>query len=141
MITSEVRSYGSFQDSLRAPIHRWFTYPAGYSHKLIEAKVKQNGLTPSQWIADPFLGTGTTAVTAKVLGVNSLGIEAHPFVYVVASTKLHFDYDLHSLSHDVHEVLSAAMSMKELDVTGVWPALIYKCFSSDNLEQVRTLRT
>ncbi len=24
---------GTFKDSLRAPIHRWFTYPAGFSYK------------------------------------------------------------------------------------------------------------
>jgi len=25
------RDLGTFKDSLRAPIHRWFKYPAGYS--------------------------------------------------------------------------------------------------------------
>jgi hypothetical protein len=26
---------GTFQDNLRAPIHRWFKYPAGFSYKLV----------------------------------------------------------------------------------------------------------
>lgn len=30
---------GTFQDSLRAPIHRWFKYPAGYSYKLVEMPI------------------------------------------------------------------------------------------------------
>ncbi len=65
--------YGSFQDSLKAPIHRWFTYPAGYSYKLVQAKIEENGLTPQHWIADPFLGAGTTSLAAKLSGVNSIG--------------------------------------------------------------------
>ena len=37
----EIKSeYGSFRDSLRAPIHRWFTYPAGYSHKFVESIIR-----------------------------------------------------------------------------------------------------
>jgi hypothetical protein len=32
----------STQDSLKAPIHRWFTYPAGYSHRLVEVKIAEN---------------------------------------------------------------------------------------------------
>ena len=59
--------YGSFRDSLRAPIHRWFTYPAGYSHKLVEAKINEYGLSEGSTIADPFLGTGTTSLVAKLL--------------------------------------------------------------------------
>ena len=57
-------AYGSFRDSLRAPVHRWFTYPAGYSHKLVESKIRQYGLKRGDWIADPFLGTGTTSLSA-----------------------------------------------------------------------------
>jgi hypothetical protein len=30
---STLQRFGTFHDSLRAPIHRWFKYPAGYSYK------------------------------------------------------------------------------------------------------------
>ena len=95
-----VSAYGSFQDSLRAPIHRWFTYPAGYSHKLVESKIAQYGLDGRRRIADPFVGTGTTSVAAKTAGVNSIGVEAHPFVCWVAQTKLRFEHDVEVLSCD-----------------------------------------
>lgn len=141
MTTSEFRNYGSFQDSLKSPIHRWFTYPAGYSHKLIEAKIAENRLTCSSWIADPFLGTGTTSVVAKTLGINSLGVEAHPFVYRVALTKLQFSYNLEALFNDAQEILSAAKYMKDIHVNGTWPDLVYKCFSGENLKRLLALRT
>ena len=93
--------YGSFRDSLRAPVHRWFTYPAGYSYRFVEAKISEYGLMPGSTVGDPFLGTGTTAVAAKMLGVNSVGVEAHSFVHWVAKTKLFLHHDLEELS-DAH---------------------------------------
>ncbi len=79
---------GTFQDSLRAPIHRWFKYPAGFSYKLVEVLIEEYRLDETHWILDPFVGCGTTAVTAKERGVNCVGIEAHPFVFQVAQTKI-----------------------------------------------------
>jgi DNA modification methylase len=140
VLTTTKQHYGSFQDSLKAPIHRWFTYPAGYSYKLVQAKISENGLTPQDWIADPFLGCGTTSLTAKLAGLNSLGIEAHPFVFWVAQTKMELTCGLNQLSKTVEEVIDEAKSVEVPDLSGVWPELIYKCFSSENLGKLYSLR-
>ena len=132
--------YGSFQDSLKAPVHRWFTYPAGYSYKLVQAKIAENALTPQDWIADPFLGSGTTSLAAKLAGSNSVGIEAHPFVFQVAQTKLNFDCCPAELAAAAEGVIGAAQGYQCPELSGVWPALIYKCFSVDNLRQLYALR-
>ena len=136
-------AYGSFQDSLRAPIHRWFTYPAGYSHKLVESKIAQYGLDGQRWIADPFVGTGTTSVAAKTVGVNSVGVEAHPFVCWVAQTKLRFEHDVEVLSCDAALIRQESEAIYDGGVRcdGVWPALVYKCFGEDNLRRLYALRT
>ena len=141
MVASTKSEYGSFRDSLRAPIHRWFTYPAGYSHKFVEAKINEYGLTRGSTVADPFLGTGTTSVAAKMMGVNSVGIEAHSFVHWVAKTKMFFYHDLDELSGSVNEVtLQAQTLMGEIEWSDIWPPLVYKCFTDDNLEQLAALR-
>lgn len=134
--------YGSFRDSLRAPIHRWFTYPAGYSHKLVATKISEFGLREGDWIADPFLGTGTTSLAAKEAGINSLGVEAHPFVFWVAQTKLHLDYDLDQLTRDIHLVLDEASVINRSGTScdDVWPSLVYKCFQQDTLRELYALR-
>ena len=136
-------AYGSFRDCLRAPVHRWFAYPAGYSHKLVASKIREYGLDGGHWIADPFAGTGTTGVAAKAGGVNSLGVEAHPFVFRVAQTKLHPEPDFARLAEDTRQVLSTARSLYAggLECAGVWPALVYKCFDGDNLRRLYALRT
>lgn len=136
-------AYGSFQDSLRAPIHRWFTYPAGYSHRLVESKIGQYGLNGRHWIADPFVGTGTTSVAAKVAGVNSVGVEAHPFVFWVAKTKLYFEHDIEALTSDARVLQEAAAAIYDEGVQceDIWPALVYKCFDQVNLQRLYALRT
>lgn len=138
-----ISAYGSFQDSLRAPIHRWFTYPAGYSHRLVEAKISQYRLDGRHWIADPFVGTGTTSVAAKTAGVNSLGVEAHPFVHWVAQAKLHFEHDVEALVSDAESVRDNARVIHAggVQCDGVWPELVYKCFDAENLRRLYALRT
>lgn len=141
MITkAEFKNYGSFRDSMKAPVHRWFTYPAGYSYKFVESKIEANNLKPGCWIADPFLGTGTTSVTGKMAGINSLGIEAHPFVYWVAQTKMKFDYDLSALFQDVQKIINLARSMENSQYNDLWPELVRKCFGEDNLHKLFALK-
>lgn len=140
MLATAKQRYGSFQDSLKAPIHRWFTYPAGYSYRLVQAKIEENGLSAPDCIADPFLGSGTTSLTAKLMGLNSVGIEAHPFVFWVAQTKLGFDLDPEGLAVAVEQVIARAKSDAPPDLAGAWPALIYKCFSGANLAKLYALR-
>lgn len=140
--TSRIRDYGSFKDSLRAPIHRWFTYPAGYSYRLVEAKIFEYALAGNHTILDPFVGTGTTSVAAKAMGVNSVGIEAHTFVHWIAKTKLHTDHDLETLEEDAAKIQNRAKRIypKLVQCNGVWPALVYKCFSEKNLRKLLGLR-
>lgn len=135
--------YGSFKDSLRAPVHRWFTYPAGYSHRLVERKIRQYRLGRQHWIADPFVGSGTTSVAAKAAGVNSLGVEAHPFVFQVAQAKLRWGQDAGCLAGAARRVTDTAKSLYAdgLQCGDVWPALVYKCFDADSLRRLYALRT
>lgn len=140
--SSRLKNYGSFKDSLRAPIHRWFTYPAGYSYKLVESKIREYALAGNHTILDPFVGTGTTSVAAKAMGVNSVGIEAHPFVFWIAKAKLHSAHDIEILEDDATEIQNSAKRIypKIVKCNGVWPALIYKCFNEKNLRQLLALR-
>src|SRR6266508_773510 len=79
--------WGTFKDSLRAPVHRWFTYPAGFSYKAVEHSIERFNIGSGDTIYDPFMGSGTTNLTAKTLGISSVGVEAHSFVYPIAKAK------------------------------------------------------
>ena len=141
-IKEDVSAYGSFRDSLRAPIHRWFTYPAGYSHRLVECKIHQYELARGDWVADPFLGTGTTSLVAKTSGINSVGVEAHPFVFWVAKTKMNLEHSSTTLSKGKDRVLEKANAIYKSvkDCKDVWPPLVYKCYDKKTLRKLYALR-
>ncbi len=138
----EVAEYGTFKDSLRAPVHRWFKYPAGYSYRLVDAKLRQYKLGVDNIILDPFVGSGTTCVEARRQGVNSIGIEAHPFVYWVAKVKVKWDLDLEEIVTTYNRVVDdAKLALREGSVEiNELPELVRKCYSDKNLRKLVAIR-
>lgn len=135
-----VADYGSFKDSLRAPIHRWFTYPAGFSYRFVEVQLRQFGIGHQDTVLDPFAGTGTTSLSAKAQGINSVGIEAHPYVHKVADTKLRLNLDTDALKDILDDIIFRASSSEET-LRNEYPALVYKCFEEESLAKLDALRT
>ena len=140
------RDIGTFKDSLRAPIHRWFKYPAGYSYKLVREAFKFFDIRPGDWVLDPFSGCGTTLIEAKKAGINSIGIEAHFFVHWVAETKLFWEFNLGDLNASIHHDLDAIKQVLEqglptsVDLLDVFPPLVHKCYSPEVLAQLYLIR-
>jgi DNA modification methylase len=142
----QVADFGTFKDSLRAPIHSWFRYPAGYSYKLVEKLFRENSITVGDWIYDPFSGTGTTLICAKQQGINSYGVEAHAFVHWVAGVKLHWEFDFKTLPRQIESLIAQAMDFvqhfapDEAVLGKVFPELVYKCYHPRDLFELYTLR-
>lgn len=137
---------GTFQDSLRAPVHRWFTYPAGFSFKAVEEAFRLYGVTPGMTVYDPFAGTGTTNVIAKQHGIHSFGVEAHPFVQFVARTKLFWDFDFPTLLSQIDELVAQIQAEAETNPTAalavetLFPELVCKCYSREKLARLYLCR-
>ncbi len=132
--------YGTFKDSLRAPIHRWFKYPAGYSYRFVEEKIKQYGLNKKHFVLDPFVGSGTTSIECKRYRVNSYGIEAHPFVGWVAQKKLKWDLDLELIKSIYLEIIEQAHIIERQEQKEELPELVRKCYSEKNLNKLLSIR-
>jgi DNA modification methylase len=132
--------YGTFRESMRAPIHSWFTYPAGYSYRLVEVKIEEAGLDKDSLVLDPFLGSGTTGVAAKFMGIPSVGYEAHPFVQQIATAKLDWDVNTEELRDVIdafaHEAAKKMPKLAEkIDLSSV-PELLPKCYSDQTLREL-----
>ncbi len=142
---TENQEWGTFKDSLRAPIHNWFTYPAGFSYKAVQASLKLNGIQVGQTIYDPFMGTGTTNLTAKKLAINSYGVEAHPFVFRIARTKLNWDIDKQSAIEALTQVQSIVRNDRKQAIADhllerEFPELVLKCFEDRTLFDLLSIR-
>jgi DNA modification methylase len=142
---SKGQELGTFKDSLRAPIHRWFKYPAGYSYKFVEVGFELFGVKPGDWVYDPFSGSGTTLLTAKKKGVNAYGVEAHSFVHWVAEVKLYWEFNLDDLNRQLEHLLTKSRAfvrqqIQSVNIEGVFPELIYKCYHPQDLKTLYLLR-
>ena len=137
--------WGTFKDSLRAPIHRWFTYPAGFSYKAVEHSLDRYNIQPGQTIYDPFMGSGTTNLVAKTWGIHSYGVEAHPFVYRITQAKLNWQIerqDVLAFIKHVHKTLPAKVAQlkNSCQLTKEFPELILKCYEPETLYDLWALR-
>lgn len=135
---------GTFQDNLTVPIHRWFRYPTGFSYRAVEAAIHSASLRPGTTIYDPFVGTGTTLVVARSKGIDSIGVEAHPFIFKIAQTKLFWDFTPDALT----DQLTSFLSSLEADVFNAFdqvevsqlPKLVLDSFDRQMLHQLVALR-
>jgi DNA modification methylase len=121
---------------MKLPIHRWFRYSAGFSAAWVEKVITE--LEP-QTILDPFAGSGTVCVAADKLGINSYGIEAHPFVYRLAQGKLAWMVHIHEFLAAVTEIKRFAASLQQKLPEKI-PVLLSKCYTNEALVDLLKIR-
>lgn len=143
----ERQEWGTFKDSLRAPIHSWFTYPAGFSYKAVESSFRTHHIQPGGVVYDPFMGTGTTNVGARKLGISSYGVEAHSFVFRVAKTKLNWDIKRADVTDAVRKIEKDVRSQRKLfagnaseRLKAEFPELVLKCYEDKTLLDLLFIR-
>ena len=92
------RQLVSFQSSKTEMLHGWISYREGFSAELVERLLNEFGADPGDVILDPFAGSCTTLLTAKMLGIDALGIELLPNSHLAWEAKSRvFDYNLDEL--------------------------------------------
>ncbi|MSP65091.1 MAG: site-specific DNA-methyltransferase [Bacteroidetes bacterium] len=71
--------------------HNFHPFPAKFIPQIPNNLIKEF-TNPNDIVLDPFCGSGTSLVEAKLLGRNSIGIDLHPlatFISKVKTTKIH----------------------------------------------------
>jgi DNA methylase len=73
--------------------HDWYRFVLSYPPHLVRQYLNEFELDENDLVLDPFCGTGTTVVEAKLRGIPSVGLEANRFAAFAGSTKVNWDKD------------------------------------------------
>ena len=129
---------GSFVDNVDLPVHRWFRYSAGFSGAWAEDLISREAEARDVRVFDPFAGSGTTLIAAEQCGVESWGIDSHPFVARVARAKLAYRSSPDEYLDRAKRALAGAKRITPAVESYV--PLIRKCYTDEALEQLDCLR-
>lgn len=78
-----------FTSNRRELVHRWSPYIQGFSSAFVQHVIdKYRPTYKDPTILDPFAGSGTALVQAKLNGIRSSGTELNPLLQFLAETKL-----------------------------------------------------
>lgn len=92
--------------------HAWYRFILSFPPHLVRDYINQFNLQPGQVILDPFCGTGTTVVEAKLNNIESVGIEANPMAYFASRTKTSWDIQPEQLLTHAKAIGDAVASQK-----------------------------
>jgi DNA modification methylase len=90
-------------------IHGWYRFVLGYPPHLVRQYLKTLGADPARdYVLDPFCGTATTPVEARLQGFSTLSADANPIAILATRVKLSWDINLDETQSGLENVLSLA---------------------------------
>jgi len=91
--------------------HDWYRFVLSFPPHLVRDYIKRFNLDQKSVILDPFCGTGTTLVEAKLAGMNAVGLEGNPFPHFASSVKTDWKIDADELSIRARQVAEKALGI------------------------------
>jgi len=128
----------TFIDNMRLPVHRWIRYSAGFSADWVSSLIRDHRKGDFLRMFDPFAGSGTTLLAAEQAGIESCGLEAHPFVVRMAQAKLDWRSDA-QLFKEHAKVATERAEEVPIDLEG-YNTLIRNCYDNETLGSLHQLR-
>jgi 16S rRNA G966 N2-methylase RsmD len=109
--------------------HDWYRFVLSFPPHLVRDYFIRFGLKHGDTVLDPFCGTGTTVVEAKLHGVSSIGIEANTMAHFASSVKVDWSVDPHGLLDNAISVASRAHKIIATESTSSLRKLPEEAFS------------
>ncbi len=128
----------TFADNMSLPVHKWYRYTAGFSATWVNQLIKQEKENGRVRIIDPFAGSGTVLIESEFEGVESYGIEAHPYIYKIAKAKLNWNYPADKFKSEALALLKKATSIKITKTD--FPKLILSCYPIEVIQKLEALK-
>jgi hypothetical protein len=86
--------------------HNWYRFVLSYPPHLVRDYIRDFDLGPDATILDPFCGTGTTVLEAKLNHFRGIGVEANPFPHFASCIKTNWTVSADELQSLAAEVAS-----------------------------------
>ena len=128
----------TFADNMSLPIHKWYRYTAGFSASWVNQLIRQEKSNGRTRIIDPFAGSGTVLLESEFEGVESFGVEAHPYIYRIAKAKLDWNFPADKFKSEALTLLRKA-KMKTITKTE-FPKLIASCYPIEVIQKLEALK-
>ncbi len=133
---------GSAKDNFKSPIHNWYKFTAGFSHRFVDEIINLEKLSRDQIIFDPFAGCGTTLVSAQKMGVMAVGNEAQAFMHDIIRAKLNWKIDETVFLQFVERIQNRILQKaKHLQIEQLSHPLLDSLYSEQNLKHIYFLKS
>lgn len=128
----------TFADNMKTPIHKWYRYTAGFSADWVSELIREERKNGRTRIIDPFAGSGTVLIESEFAGVESFGVEAHPYIYKIAKAKLNWNFPAEMFREEALALLKKAKN-KTITQTE-FPKLIMSCYPLETIQRLEALK-
>ena len=95
---------GNKLDSQDRAFHNWYRFVLSFPPHLVRDYIEKFGLNKNSVILDPFCGTGTTLIEAKLAGMTTIGLEGNPFPHFASSVKTDWKLDANELTTRARQI-------------------------------------
>ncbi|KAB2902358.1 MAG: site-specific DNA-methyltransferase [Anaerolineae bacterium] len=90
-------------------IHSWYRFVLAYPPHLVREYLEKFRADPERdWVFDPFSGTATTPLEARLNGFSVIGTDANPVAVLANQVKLNWEIDLELVKAQLEDVVQTA---------------------------------
>lgn len=132
----DLRHLTTFIPNKRTPIHNWFYFKEGFARDFVVASLDWMGVKEGT-LLDPFVGSGTAVLTAREVGLSSIGVDISPLMILVSRAKSE-DHDVELLRQIGSRIFATKFIKPSLSSV---PPGVRKYFSKYALEDIVFLRS
>jgi len=91
--------------------HDWYRFVLSFPPHLVRDYITKFDLKQDSVVLDPFCGTGTTLVEAKLAGMKAVGLEGNPFPHFASSVKTDWNLDTDLLLSNAQKISGEVLSV------------------------------